>query len=87
MTGAHNHMTAPVMKLNVFISLDKPRECDLFTPEKFQRDTNFKIPLHNYLQVNFLQTSGHLGSLQDSKVILAAHILWHKARGDPQHNF
>jgi hypothetical protein len=78
MTDAHNHVTAPAMKLNVFISLDKPRECDLLTPEKFQTDTNFKIPLWNYLQTNFLQTSGPLGSLQDSKVILAAHILWHK---------
>jgi len=78
MTDAHNHMKAPVMKLNVFISLDKPRECDLLTPEKFQRDTNFNIPLWNNLQINFLRTSGPLGSLQDSKVILEAHILWHK---------
>jgi hypothetical protein len=87
MTYAHSHMTAPVMKLNVFISLDKPRKCDLFTPEKFQRDTNSKIQLQNNLQINFPETSGPLGSFQDSNVILAAHILWHKARGDPQHNF
>jgi hypothetical protein len=75
MTDAHNHTTAPVMKVNVFISLDKPRECDLLT---LKRDTNFKIPLWNNLQINFLQTSGPLGSPQNIKVILAAHILWHK---------
>jgi hypothetical protein len=62
------------MKLRLFISLDKPRELDFLTSEKFQRETNFKIPLWNNLHINFLQTSGPLESLQDSKVILAAHM-------------
>jgi hypothetical protein len=80
MTDAHKHMTAPIMKLDVFISLDKPRECDLLTPEKFQRDTNFKIPLWNNFQINFLQTfrkPPRLKSNSGSTYLMAQSMRWY----------